>query len=62
MSCWASRGGMLIRWTTTPLIGTEPSKFMRTKSIVNSCMLCEITAKFAQVPPSSSGGRRTSIC
>ena len=51
---------MLIRCTTTPLVGMEP--FMRTKSIVNSCMLCEMAAKFAQVPPSSSGGRRMSIC
>ena len=38
-----------MRCTTTPLVGMEP--FMRTKSIVNSCMLCEMAAKFAQVPP-----------
>ena len=38
-----------MRCTTTPLVGMEP--FMRTKSIVNSCMLWDVTAKFAQVPP-----------
>ena len=51
---------MLIRCTTTPLVGMEP--FMRTKSMENSCMLLEMTAKFAQVPPSTSGGMRMSIC